>query len=89
MSQPMRQTSHEPVPQAPVIGQQLGLTRATGPTLHARALQQKLARSVAQAAQAAQAPTDRLPLGTRMLVIASLASLLWAAIGATVWTVLR
>ena len=86
MSQPMRQTSHDPVPQAPVIGQQLGLTRATGPTLHARALQQKLARSVAQAAQA---PTDRLPLGTRILVIASLASLLWAAIGATVWTVLR
>ena len=86
MSQPMRQTSHEPVPQAPVIGQQLGLTRATGPTLHARALQQKLARSVAKAAQA---PTDRLSLGTRVLVIASLASLLWAAIGATVWTVLR
>ena len=86
MSQPMRQPSHHPVPQAPAVDRQLGLTRMTGPMLHARALQQQLARSVAQAAEA---PTDRLPLGTRVLVIASLASLLWAAIGATVWTVLR
>lgn len=86
MSQPMRHPSHDPVPQASAIDRQPGLTRMTGPTLHARALQQQLARSVAQAAEA---PTDRLPLGTRVLVIASLASLLWAAIGATVWTVLR
>ena len=86
MSQPMRQPSHDPVPQASAIDRQPGLTRMTGPTLHARALQQQLARSVAQAAQA---PTDRLPLAARMLIITSLASLLWAAIGATVWTVLR
>ena len=86
MSQPMRHPSHDPVSQIPASDQKLGFTRATGPTLHARGLQQQLARSVAQAAQA---PTDRLPFGTRILVIASLASFLWAAIGATLWTVLR
>ena len=84
MFQRMRHPSHDPVSQASAIDRQPGLTRMTGPILHARALQQQLTRSVAQAAQA---PTGRLPLGTRMLVIASLASLLWAAIGATVWTV--
>ena len=86
MSQPMRHPSHDSVPPIPASDRQPGLTRMTGPMLHARALQQQLARSVAHAAQA---PSDRLTLGTRVLVIASLASLLWAAIGATVWTLLR
>lgn len=86
MSQPMRHPSHDLVPQTSAIERQLGLTRMTGPTLHARALQEQLARSVAQAARA---PTDRLPLATRMLIITSLVTLLWVAIGATMWTVLH
>lgn len=86
MSQPMRHPSHDSVPPIPASDRPYVFAQAMGPARHARALQQQLAQSVAQAVEA---PGGRLSLGMRVLLIAVLASVLWAAIGATVWTVLR